>query len=122
MPELPDVEVFTRNLNKILAGSKLVRIKVIDGKKLPDTQAELIKALRDKVVRRIYRSGKEMRFQFDDVLLGLHLMLTGDVWVVEGKNEKKSTVAELYFDNGKVMVLTDRMRNAHIKLHPIDKA
>jgi formamidopyrimidine-DNA glycosylase len=121
MPELPDVEVFSRNLDKIFAGSRLVAIKVVNGKKLPDKHATLTKTLKDKVLIKIYRSGKEMRFQFEDVILGLHLMLTGDVFVLEGDNERKSTIVELHFDNGKVMALTDRMRNAHIKLNPVDK-
>lgn len=121
MPELPDVEVFTRNLHKELAGSKLLAIKVIEEKKLPDKPAALTRALKGKVLKKVYRSGKEMRFQFDDTLLGLHLMLTGDTWLTEGKNEKRSTIVEMHFDNGKNMVLTDRMKNAKIQLNPVDK-
>ena len=41
MPELPDVEVFSRNLHRIFAGAKLRQIKVINGKKLQDTPAAL---------------------------------------------------------------------------------
>lgn len=121
MPELPDVEVFSRNLDKLFAGRKLADIKVINGKKLKDKPAALTKALKGKVLNRIYRSGKEMRFQFEDIVLGLHLMLTGDVVVFERTNERKSTIVELLFDNGQGMALTDRMKNAHIKLNPVDK-
>jgi formamidopyrimidine-DNA glycosylase len=40
----------------------------------------LSKSLEGKLLKRIFRSGKEFRFEFEDgVLLGLHLMLTGDV-------------------------------------------
>jgi formamidopyrimidine-DNA glycosylase len=123
MPELPDVEVFTRNLDKMLAGKKLVKVKVIDGKKLPDTAEAYGKALNGKTVSKVYRSGKEMRFLFtDDTLLGLHLMLTGDVIPFEEKNTRGATIVELYFGDGQGLALTDRMKNAHIKLDPVDKA
>jgi formamidopyrimidine-DNA glycosylase len=123
MPEIPDVAVFAKNLNKIFAGKKLLKVKVKNGKKLPDTATSLSKALDGKRLKKIYRSGKEFRFEFDDgSLLGLHLMLTGDIFVFEEKNENRSTIVELYFEEGKNLALTDRMGNAFIKLNPVDKA
>ena len=41
MPELPDIEVFSSNLKSMLAGKKLKKIKVVNGKKLKDTSADL---------------------------------------------------------------------------------
>ncbi len=122
MPELPDVEVFASNINKIFSGKKLVKIKVINGNKLKDTAKELSTKLDGKTLKKIYRSGKEMRFEFSgDVLLGLHLMLTGDLFVFEKNNEHKFTIVEMHFNNGQGLALTDRMRNANIKLTPVDK-
>jgi formamidopyrimidine-DNA glycosylase len=122
MPELPDVEVFSRNLQEIFAGKKLSGIKVIDGKKLKDKPAELTRRLKGKTLKRIYRSGKEMRFEFSgNVLLGLHLMLTGDIFIFNKKNEHHSAIVEFYFDDGTGLVLTDRMKNANVKLDPVDK-
>jgi formamidopyrimidine-DNA glycosylase len=75
-----------------------------------------------KTLKSIYRSGKEMRFEFtDSTLLGLHLMLTGDIFLFDKENERKSTIIEFHFDNGNELALTDRMRNANVKLHPEDK-
>lgn len=123
MPEIPDVEVFSRNLDKILANRKLLKVKVVNGKKLPDTAKALSKGLEAKLLRKICRSGKEFRFEFEDgTVLGLHLMLTGDIFLFNEKNDHHSTIAELYFEGNKNMALTDRMRNAYIKLDPVDKA
>jgi formamidopyrimidine-DNA glycosylase len=123
MPEIPDIEVFTRNLHKLFAQKKLVKIKIVNGHKLKDKPSELSKALEGKILEKIYRSGKEMRFQFaDGKLLGLHLMLTGDIILFDKKNTHHSTIAEFYFADGSGFALTDRMRNAHIKLDPVDKA
>jgi formamidopyrimidine-DNA glycosylase len=127
MPELPDIEIFTKSLDSILAGKKLDRIKIINGKKLKNSQAEFTKALAGKKLNKVYRSGKEMRFAFSGgKILGIHLMLTGDIFVLEEKNEYKTTIAELYFSAGsgrgnKILVLTDRMKNAHLDLDPVDK-
>ncbi|MEO5892968.1 MAG: DNA-formamidopyrimidine glycosylase family protein [Ferruginibacter sp.] len=123
MPELPDVEVFTRNLNEIFAGQKLLMVNIVNGEKLKDKPAEYSKALDGKTLKKVYRSGKEMRFECTDgTLLGLHLMLTGDVFVFDDKNDHHSTIAELHFKGGKGMALTDRMKNANIKLNPVNKA
>jgi formamidopyrimidine-DNA glycosylase len=122
MPELPDVEVFAKNLNRALAGKKLMKVKVVNGKKLPDTAAALTKNLAGKKLKKIYRSGKEMRFEFaDGTLLGLHLMLTGDIFLFDKTNDHHSTIVELYFEGDQNLALTDRMRNANIKLDPVDK-
>ena len=123
MPELPDIAVFAKNIHAVFAGKKLLRVKVIYGKKLPDTAKALSEYLDGRVLRRVYRSGKEFRFEFEGGgLLGLHLMLTGDLFIFEGKNEHRSTIIELYFEGGKSLALTDRMRNAYIKKQPEDRA
>ena len=122
MPELPDVEVFARNLHTLFAGKKLLKVKIPGGKNISDSTAAFNKRLKGKTLRRIYRSGKEMRFEFSDgTLMGLHLMLTGDIFVFDKKNERRSTLAELYFEDRTGLVLTDRMKNAFIKLDPVDK-
>lgn len=122
MPELPDVEIFSRNLDAVFAGKKLLKVKIVNGKKLKDKPAAFSKLLTGKKLKRIYRSGKEMRFQFTGgVLVGLHLMLTGDIFIFESANDHHSTIAEMYFKGGQHLALTDRMGNAHIKLDPVDK-
>ena len=122
MPEIPDIEVFCRNLKKLLAGKQVTKVKVVNGKKLKDSHAELSKALEGQKVLDVYRSGKELRMQFSKkVLLGIHLMLTGDLHLLEGKNERKSTIVEIHFKDGSFLALTDRMKNAAIKLSPVDK-
>lgn len=121
MPELPDVEVFARNLNSMFGGKRLTRIKIVNGKKLNNTAAQFSNALKGKLLKRIYRSGKEMRFEFTGSTLGLHLMLTGDIIIFHKKNVHHSTIAELYFTDGSAFALTDQMGNANIRLDPIDK-
>lgn len=122
MPELPDIQVFANNLKSLFKGKKLIKVKVVNGKKLQDKPKQLSQALEGKVLEDIFRSGKEMRIQFTgSVTIGLHLMLTGDLFLFEKKNEKKSTIVEFHFSDGSGIALTDRMRNANIRLNPEDK-
>jgi len=122
MPEIPDIEVFSRNLKKLLAGKQVAKVKVVNGKKLKDTAKELSKALEGQKILDVFRSGKELRIQFSKkVLLGIHLMLTGDFHFFEDANSRKSTIVELQFKDGTGLALTDRMKNAAVKLNPVDK-
>jgi len=122
MPEIPDIEVFSRNLKKLLAGKQVTKVKVVNGKKLKDTAKELSKALEGQKILDVFRSGKELRIKFSkNILLGVHLMLTGDLYFLEEPNERKSTIIELQFKDGTYFSLTDRMKNATVKLNPVDK-
>jgi len=122
MPELPDLQVFARNIEKTFAGSKLVRLNVIEGKSLTDSEQVLNEFLQGKTLKSVYRSGKELRFQFDkDLLLGMHYMLHGNLFEFEEDNKNKFTVVELVFSNGKGLALTDWQKKANIKLTPVDK-
>lgn len=122
MPELPDLEVFSANLKSHFVGKKLVSLKVINGKKLKDSPGELSKSLEGKVLNDIYRSGKELNFKFSNGdILGMHLMLRGDIFLFEKVNDHKYTIVELHFSNGKGLALTDRMQNANVKLNPEEK-
>src|SRR6478735_7025159 len=99
MPELPDIEVFSRNLKMMYGGKKLSKIQVVNTKNIKDSQKELSKNLQGQKLKDVFRSGKEMRFLFSNgCVLGLHLMLTGDLVPFEGSNERKSTKVEFYFE------------------------
>lgn len=122
MPELPDIEVFSRNLKKIYGGKKLARIKLVNSKNIRDSQKELSRALEGQKLKDVYRSGKELRFLFSGgALLGLHLMLTGDLIPFEQKPARKDIKVEFYFEDGHHLMLTDRFKNAFVKLSPEDK-
>ena len=77
MPELPDLQVFSQNLDKELRGKKVKRVVLRKGKKFQQP-ASKFKALEDATLKKVYREGKELRFAFSDHnVLGLHLMLHG---------------------------------------------
>ncbi|HEX8279446.1 MAG TPA: DNA-formamidopyrimidine glycosylase family protein [Segetibacter sp.] len=122
MPEIPDIEVFCRNLKCRYTGKVLSKVKVINGKKLKDSPEELSNSLEGDRIEDICRSGKEFRLKFSNgTVLGVHLMLTGDICPFENDNEHKATIVEFNFEDGTGLALTDKMKNANVKLNPVDK-
>ncbi len=122
MPELPDITVFIKNLKSIFLNARIKKVKILQSKKLTDKPADILHAIEGNKVKDIFRSGKEIGFQLtNNSGFALHLMLTGDLILFENKNEHKSTIAEIYFSNGKALALTDSMKNAWLRLQPEEK-
>ena len=122
MPELPDLQVFSRNLNKELSGKKLEKVTVVNKSKLKGTEKELKTSLENQKLKKVYREGKELRFEFSNGnILGLHLMLNGNMYLFEKTNEHKNTIIELLFDNNKGLAMTDYQGMAAPTLNPEEK-
>ncbi len=87
MPELPDLQVFSKNLQKELKGKKLEKITVRAGANVNVSSAQLKKKVERETVKTVYREGKELRMAFrNGTVLGLHMMLHGKlVWYDEAK-------------------------------------
>lgn len=121
MPELPDLQVFSHNLDKKLSGKVLADITV-QSKKTKDSAAAFRKALKGAKLEKVYREGKELRFKFDNhEILGMHLMLHGKLYFFEKENTNKHTVTELLFEDGTGLALTDFQGAANPSLNPEEK-
>ena len=122
MPELPDLNVFAKNLGKALTGKKIEKIVVANKRKLKIPVSKLKKEIEGSKLTKVYREGKELHFGFSNRnVLGMHLMLKGNLYLIEGKNDKKSTIIEIHFNNKKVLVLTDYQGSANVNLNPVVK-
>src|SRR5215212_71799 len=123
MPELPDLEVFSHNLNKKLAKKKLEEVTIVNKSKLKVPATQLKKNLEGATLKKVYREGKELHFAFDnDNVLGLHLMLHGKLNLFEKKNEQKNTIIELLFDDDTGLALSDYQATATPTLNPETKS
>lgn len=119
MPELPDLQVFSKNLNKKFAGRKLKEVIVHVDRRLKVPVKELKKKLEGAKLSNIARVGKELHFEFDNGnVLGLHLMLKGNLFAFDGKSESKHSILELKFDNNSGLVLSDWQKKATPTLNP----
>jgi formamidopyrimidine-DNA glycosylase len=119
MPELPDLQVFSHNLGKKLAGKTVKEVIVHKAPKLNVTHQQLQGTLQGQKLSAVYRDGKELFFKFSkgDVL-GLHLMLHGKLFLFDGKSENKYPIIELLFTDDTGLVLTDFQGIANPTLNP----
>jgi formamidopyrimidine-DNA glycosylase len=122
MPELPDLQVFSRNLNKTLNGKTVTTIIVHKAPKLNVTPAALKDTLQGQKLSSVYRDGKELYFKFSEGdVLALHLMLHGKLFLFEGKNENKYSIIEILFNDNTGLALTDFQGIANPTLNPAEK-
>ena len=122
MPELPDLQVFSYNLNKKLAGKTLKKVTIVNEKKLKSSASAFKKALEKHKLKKIERVGKELHFEFDNnAVLGLHLMLRGQLYLFEGKNDHKYTIIELLFDDDTGLAMADFQGQATPTLNPEER-
>jgi len=125
MPELPDLEVFSHNLDQQLSGRMLKEISVKNVKKLNVPAQELHQKLEKQKLVKVYRLGKELYFEFENkTILGLHLMLNGELHLLKNKKElPKYTIVDLLFKDGTSLTLTDFRGLAKATLDPpVDEA
>lgn len=121
MPELPDLQVFSRNLKKLISGKTIRKIELAKAKNSNATANEL-KVLDDQAVKKIYREGKELFLEFaQGDVLSFHMMLHGKLVYSEKVEQQKNTITELHFKDGSSLVLTDFQGLANIKLNPEKK-
>jgi formamidopyrimidine-DNA glycosylase len=119
MPEIPDLNIFSRNLSKRLNGKKLTEINVIVPRKLKVPESALKDALEGQQLTAITREGKELYFTFHNGhVLGLHLMLHGTMYWYEGKNENRFTIVELSFSDDTGLAITDWQKAVILTLDP----
>lgn len=122
MPELPDLNVFSKNLSESLAGKKLVGI-VLSRYVSSRAASGMTKALKGKVLEEVYREGKELRFLFKaGQVLGIHLMLRGKLVWIESGILPPYTLAQFLFSGGRKLALTDPQKLAKVQLNPDDPA
>ncbi|MEO7213584.1 DNA-formamidopyrimidine glycosylase family protein [Mucilaginibacter sp.] len=122
MPELPDLQAFSRNLDKKLAGKTVKEVIIHNAKKLNVSENELRAKLEKQKLKEVYRNGKELYIKFSEGdILALHLMLHGKLFLFEGKNSNKYSIIELVFTDDSGLVLTDFQGIATPTLNPAEK-
>jgi formamidopyrimidine-DNA glycosylase len=118
MPEIPDLNIFRKNLAKKLEGKVLSEINIVNPRKLKIPVEDLKAALDGKKLKSIERKGKELHFHFEDHTLGVHLMLHGAMFWLGDTYNKALTIAELHFADGTGLAITDWQKAVILTLDP----
>jgi formamidopyrimidine-DNA glycosylase len=119
VPELPDLQVFSGNLISALKSTTVVKVNVVTGKNLKATGTEFNKRLKGAIIEKVYRERKELHVKFNNkTILGPHLMLHGNLYLVNKKIDKKHTIIEFQLDDGNTLVLSDWQGKANARIDP----
>lgn len=119
MPELPDLEVYCRNLTPLAQGQEVVSVVFHREKRLNVTPEELAEALRGTTIAGIAREGKETWFTFSNSRrLGIHLMLKGQFAVTPDDGDIKYKVLTLGLGSGEALVVFDSLGWTTLTLDP----
>lgn len=122
MPELPDLEVFSKNLTKKFKGKTLEKLTITNKSKLKTPEKEFKQSLEGEKLKEVYREGKELRFAFANKnILGMHLMLNGNLYLLENEKSQKNQIIEFQFGNDDGFALTDWQGAANVTLNPEEK-
>ncbi len=131
MPELPEVEILKRDLQKVLPGKMIEKVKIIDFAKKIEPK-NLSSKLKGKKIKKVWRRQKMIIFDLDDNnYLVTHLKMTGQ-YVFAPKTGKlifgghgvpgvekvpnKFTHAIFYLKNDGILYFSDLRKFGWIKL------
>jgi len=103
MPELPEVETLTRQLQAKISGRKILSSKVYDDKLAG------IKNMRDRTIVTIERRGKTVNILLDDGnSISVHLRMTGRLLWQESPERPKHGRWRISFSDGNVFLVDPR--------------
>lgn len=119
MPELPDLQIFSKNLKKILLNKKINSVKIFS-----DKLNASVGAFNDKLIGTsicdIVRQGKELRFLLENGnSFNVHLMLNGkfNLHNAEDLNYVSSMIIAIVFEDQKAFTVSDYQGLCKISLN-----
>ncbi|HJQ32725.1 MAG TPA: bifunctional DNA-formamidopyrimidine glycosylase/DNA-(apurinic or apyrimidinic site) lyase [Pyrinomonadaceae bacterium] len=123
MPELPEVELVARSLDRLVGGRVIESAKLLRPGLAPEnTPREFAKVLRGARVRRVGRRGKHILAELDNGrVLITHLRMTGRFLLLpERAPLPKHTHALFRLDTGRRLAFTDQRHFGLMKVVPAE--
>ena len=119
MPELPEVEIVARSLDKLVSKRKIMSSELLRARLAPDTNPEKFSAdLNNTGVRFVHRRGKHVLFDLDNGrTLITHLRMSGKFMLLDaGSSDPKFTHAVFHFEDGERLVFQDQRHFGLMKI------
>src|SRR5437868_2605562 len=111
MPELPEVELVTRFLDRLVAGRRIERAELLRRRLAPDTTPRKFNSLLSKAkINFVHRRGKHILFDLDNNrTLVTHLRMSGRFMLLgEDDTNPKFTHAVFYLNDGRRLAFQDQ--------------
>ena len=119
MPELPEVEIVARSLNKLVSKRKITSSELLRPRLAPDSDPHTFSSnLSDTKINFIHRRGKHVLFDLSNGRsLITHLRMSGKFMLLDDAAENpKFTHAILNFDDGHRLVFQDQRHFGLMKI------
>jgi formamidopyrimidine-DNA glycosylase len=118
MPELPDLEVYTKNLEKLVSRKEVIEVLVYKPGKVNVGKKEINDALVSSKVARFERDGKGILIKFDNGRrISVHLMIEGKFDIVDDIESVDFKVVAIKLDDG-YLIVSDPRGWAKVDLDP----
>lgn len=107
MPELPEVELYTRYFARHALGQRIARVRVLDERILGVRKDALGRALRGRTFTRVHRHGKHLFADGGGVWLHLHFGMTGDLDYYRDEDPPRFARVIFDFESGAHLAFED---------------
>lgn len=122
MPELPDLQVFSKNLRKRIANKKITSARVFHPEKVNIPSGAVEEKLLGTRIVDVLREGKELYFRLENTgVFSVHLMLSGrfDICPSEHVPDIRYKILSVGFEDGQALVVSDVQSLCRIKFDPV---
>ncbi len=119
MPELPEVELVTRSLDRLVSNRKIIAAELLRERLAPsNTPPEFAEKLKDSTITRVHRRGKHILFDLDNGrTLIAHLRMSGRFLLLPVESGlPKFTHAILYFSDEARLIFQDQRHFGMMKI------
>ncbi len=119
MPELPEVELVTRSLDKLVSKRKILIAELLRARLAPDNPPpEFAEKLKDSVINSVKRRGKHILFDLNNKrTLMVHLRMSGRFRLLPVETElPKFTHAIFYFSDETRLIFSDQRHFGFMKI------
>ena len=121
MPELPEVELVARALDKLVSGRRILTAEVLRARLVPGSSPdEFARLLRGARIERVRRRGKHILSELDSgLVLMVHLRMAGRFLLLPAEAPlPKFTHAIFYLDDERRLVFSDQRHFGMMKIVP----
>lgn len=119
MPELPEVELVAKSLDKIVSGRQIIIAELLRERLAPENPPlDFAAKLQYAKIRRVHRRGKHVLFDLDNArTLITHLRMSGRFLLLPAERENpKFTHAVFYFEDENRLVFSDQRHFGLMKI------
>jgi formamidopyrimidine-DNA glycosylase len=124
MPELPEVELVARALDRLVTGRRFERARLIRARLAPETTPRrFARLLAGASVTRVTRRGKHVLFELEGgLVLITHLRMTGRFLLLPPERDLPAHAHAVFeLDDGRRLVFSDQRHFGMMKVVPVEE-